>query len=375
MPFFIAIIIILLCFYIISEVVDKYFIKALDKIAEWLKLSDDIAGATLLAFGTSAPEISTALFAIFLTTDGGSSIGVGTIVGSAIFQILVVIGFAALIKTSYLNWKPIIRDSLIYALSILMLIVFVEDDKLTVIESGIMVTSYFLYLGFLFLWSRFIDTPEDQIKQKEAKQELENLQTEEDFANKHLVWKGFNIITWPIRRGLELIPDSQKYPKLTAVAFALCLFIIAFCSYWLVQAGVVLASFFGVDPSIVALTILAGGTSIPELISSAVVARQGRGDMAIANAIGSNTFDILMSLGLPVFLFTLTNENGLLENVGGVNISSSVILLFATLVMVISLLAAQKFKATKPFGVFLLILYFVYIWVAYNGMIENLDFF
>lgn len=89
--------------------------------------------------------------------------------------------------------------------------------------------------------------------------------------------------------------------------------------------------------------------------------------MAIANALGSNSFDILVCLGLPALIATLIYGN--IENVGGPNITSSTILLFATLVMVIGLLAVQRFKANRPFGILLVLSYGLYVVGVYRGWI------
>ena len=140
---------------------------------------------------------------------------------------------------------------------------------------------------------------------------------------------------------------------------------IGFLSYWLVLAAEVLAAGFGVPSTIVALTILAGGSSVPEMISSAIVSRQGRGDMAISNAIGSNVFDILISMGLPIFIYTLIN--GDLTDFGGENVTSSIFLLFATLIAVFVLLASQRFKAGRAVGILLMVAYVIYVVMAYTG--------
>jgi K+-dependent Na+/Ca+ exchanger-like protein len=348
-----------------SEVADRFFLVSLENIAKWLKLSPDVAGATLLAFGTSAPELSTAMFALLFATREGSGIGVGTIVGSAIFQILVVIGFAAAVRTSQLNWKPILRDSVFYAISVILLIFVIHDNLITVLEAGILVSSYLIYLAVLLVWSRTISSNETLDLSG-----IEDNPEEKDEKEKNIFWKAFDVITNPIDKALNLIPDAAKNQNRTIPVFLLSLFLIGFCSYLMVFAGERLAIDLGLSPTIVALTILAGGTSIPEMISSAIVSRKGHGDMAIANAIGSNIFDILISLGLPVLIFTLFI--GDLTDVGSANIGSSVFLLFVTLI-VIALLAAQKFKATKQFGYFLIFLYVVYVGLAYTGTLESID--
>jgi K+-dependent Na+/Ca+ exchanger-like protein len=359
MNIIVSAVILLICFYIISEIVDGPFIKSLDNISKWLKLPQSVAGATLLSMGTSAPEISTALIALFLE-GANPGTGVGTIVGSAIFQILVVIGFAALVKTSYLDWRPVIRDSIFYAFSVFLLIVFVQDNRFTMSEALILVGSYVGYLVVLLFWTKYVKEEEVDVPVEEEKAIKE--------TTNPLV-KVWRTVTFPIKKIIDLIPDVEKNQKWTVPVFILSLIIIGYACYWLVVASEAFAETLGIPSVIIALTILAGGSSVPEMISSAVVSKQGRGDMAIANAIGSNIFDILISLGLPVLIFT--SMQGDLENLGGANINSSIILLFFTLIMVISLLAAQKFKATRAFGAFLIFLYVLYVIAAYAGWIGS----
>ena len=366
MSIWLALLVILLTFYVMSEIVDMHFIKSLDNIARWLKLPQSVAGATLLALGTSAPEISTAMVALFL--DGANpATGIGSIVGSAIFQILVVIGFAAVVRTSYLNWRPITRDSLFYALSILLLILFVRDNVFTLWEGIGFVSAYFVYLFVMFLWARYVNEEEAEPIPEPEPEEKRELQ-----GRRYLFRKIMGTIVWPVRRLLQLIPDVEKNEKWTIPVFVLSLAIIGYSCFWLVIAAEDLAGHMGIAPAIIALTILAGGSSIPEMVSSAIVARQGRGDMAIANAIGSNVFDILMSLGLPVLIYTAMH--GDLEGIGGANIISSIVLLFATLIAVVLLIALQRFKVTPIFGSVLIVLYVVYVWAAYSGWLDKLEF-
>jgi len=164
MEILISLVVLLVSFIYLARVVDEYFIKSLDNISVWLKLSPSVAGATLLAVGTSAPELSTALFALLLPNTNPAT-GLGTIVGSALFQILVVIGFASIVKTSYLNWKPVLRDGIFYVFSILALVLVVLDGNITVFEGALFLTLYVVYLIVLFLWIKFVkeDDP-DPIK-------------------------------------------------------------------------------------------------------------------------------------------------------------------------------------------------------------------
>ncbi|KXK27261.1 MAG: Inner membrane protein YrbG [candidate division WS6 bacterium OLB20] len=355
MEILVSLIVLAICFIYLACIVDNYFLKSLDNIADWLKLSPSVAGATLMAIGTSAPELSTAMFALFLPNTNPAT-GLGTIVGSALFQILVVIGFASLVKTSYLNWKPVVRDGVFYTFSIIALVLVLLDGNISVVEGGIFLSLYVLYLLVLILWTKYVkESDPDPIELFE-----EGLEEESKGSPVAAV---IDLMTFPLR----LLPDPSKKERATIPVFILSLVGIAGISYVLVISAETLASGLGVPAAIIALTILAGGTSVPELISSAIVAKQGRGDMAISNAIGSNIFDILISLGLPVFIYTLIN--GDLAATDTENINTSILLLFATMIMVLLLLASQRFKAGRLFGLILCGLYVVYVIAAYAGLL------
>lgn len=364
MPIWLSLLIVLVAFYVLAALVDGPFIASLDLLARWMKLPSSVAGATLLAFGTSAPEISTALVALF-AEGAHPSTGVGSIVGSAIFQILVVVGFAAVVKASTLDWRPVLRDSVFYALSIALLIVFVRDDRLTLVEAWVLVGAYAVYLAVMGYWARNVEELEELEELEEPDEPEQAAETEREPRH---VLRLLRVLTWPIDRLIGLIPDPEAKPRWTLPVFGLSLATISFACYWLVFAAEDLARALSVPPAIIALTILAGGSSIPELVSSVTVSRQGRGDMAIANAIGSNIFDVLLSLGLPVLIYC--SMYGDLVGLGGATLSSSIILLLATLVMVIGLLAAQRFRIGRAFGVFLILLYVAYVSATVLGWLS-----
>ena len=119
-----------------------------------------------------------------------------------------------------------------------------------------------------------------------------------------------------------------------------------------------LAHFLNIPEAIIALTVLAVGTSIPDLFSSAIVARQGRGDMAVSNAIGSNIFDILVGLGLPFLIVMLVSGNRI--SADGDLITSSIIL-FASVIFLFFMLLISKWKVGKISGVLLMAMYIFYL--------------
>ncbi|MBD3363299.1 calcium/sodium antiporter [Candidatus Dojkabacteria bacterium] len=366
MTIFLSTLVIILCFYTMFRVVENYFMKSLDSISDWLKLTPTVAGATLMAFGTSAPELSTALVTLFVPNTDPAT-GLGSIVGAALFQTLVVIGFAAIVHTTHLDWKPVLRDGLFYALAIFLLIIFAQDGVFTFIEAGFFVLVYISYLGVQLYWSKSVE----EAIEPDALDIIEEGIKEMEKRRYSVVEKIQQFITKPIDSilvsVLKLIPDPDKKPKWTIPVFFISLIIIGLLSYFLVLASETLADSIGVPHSIVALTILAGGGALPEIIASVIVSKNNKGDMAVSNAIGSNIFDILISLGLPLLFYTMVNGN--LGGIDDHNIHSSMLLLFATLISVVLLLIVQRFNINRWSGGVLIFLYILYVFAAYTGRI------
>lgn len=153
----------IIVFYILAKICDEYFVASLDTISKKWKLSEDVAGATLMAIGSSAPEFFTA--AIAITRVGTEDIGAGTIVGSAIFNILVIIGGSALVATAYLRWQPVIRDMLFYIVAILILLLTFSDGLITAKEALLYVGMYLVYIILLSQWNKIVPSPvETQLK-------------------------------------------------------------------------------------------------------------------------------------------------------------------------------------------------------------------
>lgn len=132
-------------FVALAIVCDEYFVPALGVITEKLQISDDVAGATFMAAGGSAPELFTSLIGVFISH---SNVGIGTIVGSAVFNILFVIGTCALFSREilHLTWWPLFRDVSFYIVDLLMLILFFLDSVIDWWESLLLLTAYATYV-------------------------------------------------------------------------------------------------------------------------------------------------------------------------------------------------------------------------------------
>ena len=335
-------------FYLLARVCDEYFVGALDKLAKRLKLSDDAAGATLMAIGSSAPELFIAIIALVKPGDH-ASIGMATIVGSALFNILVIIGVAAIVRKAVLAWQPVIRDMIFYSLSIIMLVVAFWDGTIDLFEATLFVALYVIYVMAVISWRKILpykDVDGVELLEKGLKKE-----------EKKKWWKG---LMRPFDKVLDLFfPNEERYISV----FLISILIIALLSWLLVESAIVMSDILHIPAYIMALTVLAAGTSVPDLISSVIVAKQGRGGMAISNAIGSNIFDILIGLGVP-WVIMLSISSGAIP-VETSNLLSSVILLFATVIVIFMLLISRKWKIGRYTGWFLISLYIAYVfWVV-----------
>lgn len=135
-------------FIALAIVCDEFFVPALTVITEKLEISDDVAGATFMAAGGSAPELFTSVIGVFISH---SNVGIGTIVGSAVFNILFVIGMCALFSKEVLNltWWPLFRDVSFYIVGLLMLIYFFLDNQITLGESIGLLMCYTCYVTFM----------------------------------------------------------------------------------------------------------------------------------------------------------------------------------------------------------------------------------
>ncbi|GFO31049.1 sodium/potassium/calcium exchanger 5 [Plakobranchus ocellatus] len=158
------------------------------------------------------------------------------------------------------------------------------------------------------------------------------------------------------------IPDSRIQDswqgKFYMIAFAMSVFYLAVYSYIMVWAMSVAAWGLNVPPTVAGLTVLAAGTSVPDCLSSIFVARDGYGDMAVSNAIGSNVFDILLCLGVP-WLVTGFLEAGHAISSEGMWVAGSTLLV--TIVYLIVSLRVCNWRLTPVYGLFTLLFYVVVV--------------
>lgn len=174
--------------------------------------------------------------------------------------------------------------------------------------------------------------------------------------------KALYMISFPLILVLySTIPNlsRSKYRDLYTVAFFGSIFWIGIFSYFMVWWATVLGDVLGIAPEVMGLTFLAAGTSVPDLLSSVIVAKQGKGDMAVSSSIGSNIFDVLVGLPVPWLLFNIIK--GKPQTVRSTSLGISILVLLAMLIAVVVTIAACKWRMTKKLGLTMFLLYIVFV--------------
>ncbi|XP_023164025.2 sodium/potassium/calcium exchanger Nckx30C isoform X8 [Drosophila hydei] len=491
-------------FVALAIVCDEFFVPSLDVIIEKLGITDDVAGATFMAAGGSAPELFTSVIGVFVSFD---DVGIGTIVGSAVFNILFVIGMCALFSRTVLSltWWPLFRDCSFYSISLLVLIYFFRDNRIFWWEALILFTIYIAYVTFMkwnvqvehcvkkmitknkvtrvrstdqlmpagnaanssetsmatqpggSVTSRaasetrsgpagssnagatgkvdekatqlhaiaslkvLLDATKPQrggattsaanhvkINLKEttlADRPNGNIDTTLDspsLSGRRPSWieqrvkiqtRKFSIkapeiiedepeplsMAWPdtARKRLTYVlvapllvpmwltlPDTRtpRGKRYFPVTFIGSIVWIAAFSYLMVWWANVAGDTARIPPEVMGLTFLAAGTSIPDLITSVIVARKGFGDMAVSSSVGSNIFDVTVGLPIPWLLYGIIYDAPV--EVNSVGMVCSITILFMMLVFVVLSIACFRWRMNKGLGFTMFLLYFVFVAVS-----------
>ena len=385
----------------LALVCDQYFVPSLEQITKKLHMNSDVAAATLMAAGGSAPELSTSIIGVFITE---TDIGLGTIVGSAVFNFLFTVGICGLYAGSVLRLTPwpLLRDCTCYLFSIAALIAVSYDKKIYWYEAVVLVTMYLLYLVVMYFnnnlktcFERIINIGHcdaDVERNSEGGDEKKSLLkynadirgrinpsdsgvvqifTEIDDSPFSMPQGFVSRVLWILALPIMClfyvtIPDcrSDRWEKWYLVSFFVSVVWIILLSYVLVWMVSIIGFTLGIPDVIMGLTFLAAGCSVPDGISSLIVARQGDGAMAVSNTVGSNVFDILLCLGLPWLLKTTAVDLGGYVVVLSGSIIYTSISLFGTVAVTIFLVVINKWYLNKCIGMAFLLLYLSFITVA-----------
>ena len=286
------------------------------RLSRFFKLSTFVIGATVIAFGTSAPELAVAILAAL---DAAPELAMGNVIGSNIANIGLVLGLTALIAPIVISPKRLKHEYPPLFLATLIILLLAWDLNIHRSEGIIM-----LALLALYLWRSF-----NQKEDFETGQEEVGL-----FANKGISYQ-FVLVLF----GLVGLISGAKF---------------------LVSGGVSIARMIGISEWFIGITIVAIGTSLPELVASIMAARRGQGEMAIGNIFGSNIFNILMVLGITSVIHPLNIQEPIHPDL---NIAVGITILLLVLLLL------GKYFLKKLGGIVLLSTYCLYITLKGIGLI------
>lgn len=348
MELFLLLMLLLVSFYLIAVVSDRYFIPSLESFSSRYGMRSDVAGATFMAAGSSAPELFIALVAI-LHPGGYLAIGVGTIVGSAVFNVLVIVGAAALAKKTLLAWQPLLRDTMVYCVAIGALLWILSRGQITWAGALMLIALYGVYLIAVFYWGRIFPYRNDAAQEPEKHSKRVD---KPDFWLQGWWTRALVPLDW-------LIAITYPSARHFRAHFIISIVWIALLSFILVESAARAAFILNIPEAVIALTILAVGTSVPDLIASVLVAKKGKGDMAISNALGSNIFDILLGLGVPWLIIVLVRNEAVITE--EMDLMGPLIMLLGSVVLFFLVLMAGRWKVDRRTGLIFLFIYLAFL--------------
>ena len=295
-----------------------FFVEGASSVAKMLKVPSLIIGMTIVAMGTSLPETSVSIAA---SMNNKNTLAVSNVVGSNIFNLMVVLGVCAVITELKVSKDVLKRDYPFSVLCAILLLVAGVIGMTLGRMDGIIFLVIFAVFIFYLIKSALDARKSGEISEKEREMN-EEMEEMEDLP----VWKCILYIVGG------------------AIA-------IKYGGDWVVDSASVIATSFGISATLVGLTICSVGTSLPELVTSIVAARKNELDMAVGNVVGSNVFNILMVLGIAA---TVSPIAFLTENI----IDIVVLLVFSLITWV---LCVTQNKLSKKEGILMLVLYTIYL--------------
>lgn len=272
-----------------------YFVKAASTIAKKFGVSEFVIGLTLVAVGTSIPELASSIVA---SIQQASGIVIGNIVGSNIVNIGLIVGVAAFLSPMKTEVEMLKRDGYIMLFAAVLFFVFALNGELSMIESGIFVLLYIAYVFFLF----------EEAEKYEGKLHFK------EFITYFFKFKYINSARQKLNgANRNRNPENGNgngrleggFAKDILTLLISCAAIVIGAKYF-VEESIFFAELFGVPDTIIGTTLVAVGTSLPELVVTVSAARQGYGSIALGNIIGSNITNIFLILGLSGLLYPIS---------------------------------------------------------------------
>jgi len=301
---------------IILIVGGDYLVRGSSSIALRLHLSPLVVGLTIVAFGTSAPEL---VISIQSALKGSPDIAMGNVVGSNICNLALVLGLIAVINPVKVQTNSIRVDWPMTMGASILLFFMIREGYLKALEGVIMIVILVLYLFFIIRDSR----KETLASKVEESSDIPDPPTKQ-------IWKDIVFI----------------------IIGCVGLF---FGSEWFVGSAKDLALSLGVEERVVGLTVVALGTSLPELVTAAVASFKGQTDLALGNLMGSNIFNILSILGITSIIKSI--------HVHEIILGKDIIWMLLITLMILPLMIIKR-EVGRTDGIILLVVYSVYIYTV-----------
>ena len=297
-----------------------FFVDGSSSVAKILKVPTIIIGLTVVAFGPSMPELSVSVTAALR---GSNDLAVSNVLGSNIFNLLVVLGCCALVKPVAAKWS-LLKKEFPFSILITIILLLVDSDfsimKILDGNQGFVLGRWagllFLILFVLYIYATVKSALRSRAEAKDM--EEEEYKTMSPLKSGIYIVIGLIGIVW----GGNLVVDSASNIALT----------------------------FGWSQTFIGLTIVALGTSLPELVTSVVAARKGENDLAVGNVVGSNIFNILLILGVSSFITPITLDV--------TAVYDTIILIIASIIVYVS--AISKREIQRKEGILFLVCYFAF---------------
>jgi cation:H+ antiporter len=316
--------------YLLLGIVFLYFgaeilVRGSSNIALNLGVRPIIVGLTVVAFGTSSPEL---IVSMTSALDGAAPLAVGNVIGSNICNIALIVGIAAMIRPIRVEKKTVMKDVVIMLGVTGLIAFFILNSQDRVIERWEGITLFTLFMSYIIY--TVIDSRKEMKVLKKKKQE------ESEFKE---------------------IPLPQKKTKawLDILFIVGGLVVLVFGSDLFVDGAVKIARYLNVSEAVIGLTLVALGTSLPELATTIIAATKNENDLAFGNAVGSNIFNVLLVLGLTSIFLPLSASG----------ISTADIVIVLAISAIVLPLAWHKYSVNRFEGFILLLLYVGYI--IYRG--------
>ncbi|MEQ8418126.1 MAG: calcium/sodium antiporter [Imperialibacter sp.] len=300
-------------------------VEGASSLAKRFNISDFIIGLTIVSFGTSMPEL---IVNIFASLDGNADIAVGNIIGSNISNILLILGISSIISPLPIQRNTVLSE-IPFSLTATLLVAYLANAALFGDPGTLSISRWdgLILLVFFALFMAYIF----KIAGENKEQEIQNTEHVE----------------------IMLLPKSVLYIGIGILGLFLG-------GKWVVDGAVAMAEYFGMSQTFIGLTIVAIGTSLPELVTSAMAAYKGNTDIAVGNVVGSNIFNLLWILGISAFIkplqFSLVNNADIL------------VLIVASALMILSLTTGRRNAIDRVNGIVFVLLYVGYIvYLVYRG--------